>query len=475
MKILKLTAIAVFVTIFALSAAFKNNVKSQDSGATAQNNAGRAQSQTADQMRREKFRHNGVLRDEAPASFNGDQSDPNARQPSPANGATEAPTGFDNLTNGFTAQGPAFESITEGNVTALASHNDNRFIFEQFETVRDGIGPTYNAQSCRECHQNVVTGGASQVTVQRTGRTVNGEFFESLGGSLIHSRATNPDIVEQVADTDNTRTFRISPGTLGDGFVEAIANSTLLAIRNAQPGNMRGTAVMVPVLEGSGEARIGRFGWKSQHASLVSFSLDAYLNEMGITTPTLPEENTYSGEFVGYGSEYDNVADPEDDGVDPVAFADFMRATKAPPRGEITSAVIAGERIFNQISCNVCHTASITTAPAGSVINGGSFIVPDALANKIIHPYSDFLLHDVGTGDGIPILPTAEYAATANQMRSAPLWGLRTRSRLMHDGLTFTLQDAILRHGGQAAQSARSYSRLSNVQKNQLIAFLKSL
>ena len=76
--------------------------------------------------------------------------------------------------------------------------------------------------------------------------------------------------------------------------------------------------------------------------------------------------------------------------------------------------------------------------------------MPAALGNKIIHPYSDFLLHDVGTGDGIPLLPTAELASTANQMRTAPLWGLRTRNRLMHDGLTFTKQEAILRHAGQA-------------------------
>ena len=475
MKIFKLSVIFIFVGIFALAVAFKNKVQSQD-GATYQNSLSKAQnSGAADRMRREKFRHNGVLSDEAPANFSGDQPNFGNRESAADSTASEAPAGYDNLTNGYTVQGPPFETINGGNVTALASHNDNRFIFEKFETVSDGIGPTYNAQSCRECHQNVVTGGASQVTVQRTGRTENGEFFESLGGSLIHSRATYPDIVELVAQADNTRTFRISPGTLGDGYVEAIANSTLLAIRNTQPSNMRGNAVMVPVLEGNGEARIGRFGWKSQHASLESFSVDAYLNEMGITTPLLPEENTSSGIFVGYGTEYDNVPDPEDDGVDARAFADFMRATKAPSRGAITSTVIAGERIFNQINCSVCHTASITTAPAGAVINGGAFTIPNALANKIIHPYSDFLLHNIGTGDGIPILPTPEYAVTASQMRSAPLWGLRTRNRLMHDGLTFTLEDAILRHGGQASQSARSYSRLAGVQKTQLITFLKSL
>lgn len=455
MKILKLTAIAFFAIVFATTV-FKNTVSSQ------QNEVIRASN--VDNIRRERFRHNGVVRDEAPAI---DNAVPEA--------ITEAPTGFDNLTNGFTPQGPPFETIDDETVVPLSSHNDNRFIFEEFESVSDGVGPTYNAQSCRECHQNVVTGGASQVTVQRTGRTVNGEFFESLGGSLIHSRATYPNIVELVAELDNTRTFRISPNTLGDGFVEAISNSTLLSIRNSQPQDMRGSAVMVPVFEGNGEARIGRFGWKSQHGSLESFSVDAYLNEMGITTPLLPEENTSSGRYVGFGSIYDLVPEPEDDGIDARAFADFMRATKAPSRGDITTAVIAGERIFRQINCAVCHTGSITTAAPGTVINGGSFTVPAALGNKIIHAYSDFLLHNIGTGDGIPILPTPEYASTANQIRTAPLWGLRTRSRLMHDGLTFTLPEAILRHAGQASSSSRAYTRLSNTQKAQLIAFLKSL
>jgi CxxC motif-containing protein (DUF1111 family) len=423
-----------------------------------------AASQSNRQSRRDRFRHNGVIEDEDRSAVGDPRSD-----------ATEAPTGFDNLTNGFTEQGPSFETLNEDTVVALRSFNDNRFIFEEVENIQDGLGPTYNAQSCRECHQNVVTGGASQVAELRSGRTEDGQFFESLGGTLIHSRATYPDIVEQITPADNTRTFRISTNTLGNGFVEAIANSTLLAIRNKQPEAMRGTAVMVPVLEAGSKARIGRFGWKGQHASLVSFSADAYLNEMGITTPLFPEENTSNGRFVGSGSGYDPVADPEDDGVDVVAFADFMRSTKAPPRGTITADVSAGEALFTKVGCDTCHTPSITTARPGAKINGGELTVPTALGNKIIHPYSDFLLHDIGTGDGIPVLPLPEYAATANQMRTAPLWALRTRNRLMHDGQSLTKQDAIQRHAGQAAGVTKNYNALPAAEKNQLLAFLDSL
>ena len=384
-----------------------------------------------------------------------------AETPPPRSGAaqtpTEAPAAFDNVTNGLTTQ-KVFDA--------------NREAFEEVEVIADGLGPTYNAQSCRECHQNVVTGGASQITEQRAGHLTGGQFFDSQGGSLIASRATHPDAMELVAVGENIRTFRISTNVLGAGLVEAVANSTLTAIRDAQPPNMRGLAVTVPILERPGQTRIGRFGWKSQHGSLQSFAADAYLNEMGITSPLMPTENTVSGHDIAL---YDTVADPEDDGDDVVKFADFMRATKAPPRGEITAAVQSGEQVFNSIGCNTCHTPTLVTAAPGTIINGGAMIVPASLGNKVIHPYSDYLLHDIGTSDGIPIQPTDEFAPTASRMRTAPLWGLRIRNRLMHDGLTFTREDAILRHAGEAVVVTNRYRSLSSSEKANLVAFLDSL
>ncbi len=422
-----------------------------------------ADSASAQNTRQDRFRHSGVPFAENAGTLAFDVY-------------TQAPTGFDNRTNGFNVQGPAFETLDEETVVPLRSFNDNRFIFEEVEVKADGLGPTYNAQSCAECHQNVVTGGASQIAEHRTGRVdASGGFFESLGGSLIHSRATHQGIVERINFEDDVRTFRISTNTLGAGFVEAIANDTLLAIRDRQPAELRGTALPVPVLESPGSSRVGRFGWKSQHGSLESFSADAYLNEMGITSPLFPEENTSSGKYVGPGSGYDPVADPEDDGEDIVAFANFMRSTKAPARGPINGSVLAGERLFNQVGCQACHVATIRTARPGSLINGGAFRVPTALGNKIIHPYSDFLLHDVGTGDGIPVLPGPEYATTTSMIRTAPLWALRTRNRLMHDGLSFTKQEAIARHAGQAAAVTARYNALSPGDKNLILGFLDSL
>jgi CxxC motif-containing protein (DUF1111 family) len=218
--------------------------------------------------------------------------------------------------------------------------------------------------------------------------------------------------------------------------------------------------------------RVGRFGWKNQHASLLSFSADAYLNEMGITSPFLPIENTSNGASV---VAYDAIADPEDDGTDIESFARYMRATKAPSRNEALAATAdaqAGSALFDQLGCAICHVRTITTAAAGTVINGGMLTVSAALGNKTIHPFSDFLLHNVGTGDGIV---QNGGRTTRNKLRTPPLWGLRTRNQFLHDGQSLSLHGAILRHAGEAQLVVNSYRRLRDTQKTQLIIFLRSL
>ncbi|PYQ08212.1 MAG: hypothetical protein DMF82_01955 [Acidobacteria bacterium] len=370
---------------------------------------------------------------------------------------SEAPTGFDNLTNGVTDQ-PTFEA--------------DRGVFEERETIDDGLGPVYNAQSCAECHQNPVTGAISQVTELRAGHFDGTNFVDHPGGSLINDRAVDASITERVFGGNEVRTFRSSLNTLGDGFVEAIDSNTLVAISNGQPSGMRGQFIQVPVLEAGGQLRGGRFGWKNQHASLVSFSADAYLNEMGISTPLQPNENTSNGNSV---AAFDPVPDPDDDNTDVETLARFMRATKAPPRDTALAATPdaqAGSKLFDQVGCNICHVRNITTSPPGTVINRGAFTVPDALGNKLIHPFGDFLLHNVGTGDGIV---QNGGQSTRNRLRTAPLWGVRTRARLMHDGETLNRNEAILRHAGEATGVINNYRNLSTTQKNQLILFLNSL
>jgi len=372
--------------------------------------------------------------------------------------APEAPTGFDNLTNGFVNQ-PEF--------------NRAKASFEDVEQIADGLGPVYNAQSCRECHQNPVTGAISQITELRAGHVApSGDFVDAPGGSLINDRAIDASIQERVPQSEEVRTFRTSLNTLGDGFVECVADTTLAAIQAAQPLAQQGTLINVPVLEAHGALRAGRFGWKNQQASLLSFSSDAYLNEMGITNRFNATENTSLGNSV---AAFDTVADPEDTRNDIDDFAEFMRATKAPPRAPGADAdpnVGLGSGLFDSAGCGTCHTRNIVTAAAGTSINGGQFTVPPALGNKTIHPFGDFLLHDVGTGDGIV---QNGGQGTANQMRTAPLWGVRTRDRLMHDGESLTFRNAILRHAGQATDAANNFRALTDAQKNQLLAFLRSL
>lgn len=369
----------------------------------------------------------------------------------------EAPTGFDNLTNGFVNQ---------------SQFDQAREVFDEREETDEGLGPVYNAQSCGECHQNPVSGAISQIGELRAGHFDGHRFVDHPGGSLINDRAIHPDIQERVLGGNETRTFRTSLNALGDGFVECIDSNTLVAIAVSQPAGQRGTVIQVPVLEADGKIRVGRFGWKNQHASLVSFSADAYKNEMGITSPLDPVENTSNGRPVG---EFDEVPDPEDDGDDVEQFATFMRATKAPPRDATLAATPdaqRGDQLFTQIGCDVCHVRSIVTAPPGTVINRGAFVVPEALGNKRIRPFGDFLLHDVGTGDGIV---QNGGQSTRNMLRTAPLWGVRTRTRLMHDGESLTFGDAVLLHAGQASQAANAYRSLSGADKRRLVTFLKSL
>ncbi|HEY0554067.1 MAG TPA: di-heme oxidoredictase family protein [Thermoanaerobaculia bacterium] len=380
--------------------------------------------------------------------------------------ATEAPAGFDNLTNGFTTQ---------------TQMDLDRANFDDREQIADGLGPIYNAQACAECHQSPVSGATSQITELRAGtEDASGNFTNPPGGSLINDRAINAAIQERLTTTQNIVDTRSSLNTLGDGFVEAIADATFTTIQSAQPSGRKGTIIRVPVSEApAGTTRIARFGWKNQHASLMSFAADAYLNEMGITSPMQPTENTSFGVSV---AAYDTVADPEDaataaapHGPDVEAFTRFMRSTKVPPRDTVlaaTSDAVAGASLFTSIGCASCHTATIQTAPAGTVINGGQFTVPAALGDKIIHPYSDFMLHDVGTGDGIV---QNGGAGTAYKLRTPPLWGLRTRPRFMHDLFNTTRYNAILRHTNEAEPVIQNYINLSTTQQNQIGTFLNSL
>lgn len=389
--------------------------------------------------------------------------------------------GFDNKTNGVETQ---------------AEFNADRAAFEARDEISTGLGPIYNAQSCAECHQNPVSGSASQVNELRVGR-FDGTTF--IGGKVVSDRAIDPAIQEKPSTADNVQAFRVSLNLLGDGYVEVIDDDTIKDLRAAQAIDVRGTYIKVPVLEappntdGTPLLRVGRFGWKDQHASLLSFSADAYRNEVGITNPLFPAEKQSNGHSVAAFDTFPagHPQDPDDPattdhpfGEDVEAFTRFIRSTKVPtpaPDPDDSQALAdinAGRGIFNDIGCSECHTQSIQTLPAGTWILGHTYQVPDAIGGKTIHPYSDFLLHDIGTGDGI--IQSEDHPETRNMIRTAPLWGLRLRNRLLHDGENITPRDAILRHAGQAQRSVNNYMGtgpvpITSAQRQQLLAFLDTL
>jgi CxxC motif-containing protein (DUF1111 family) len=411
----------------------------------------------------------------------------------------EAPTGFDNQSNGL---------------VDAATHTADQAKFEEVEQLPDGLGPLYNAQSCRECHQTPVSGASSQVNELRVGHNDAKGVFQNpeipinhgseiiKGRSLVNDRAICPsgafpdkEIQEHVPDSETIRTFRVSLNLLGDGFVEAVPDQAFVDLAKDQckknHNKICGQVLYVPVVEAPGTTAVGRFGWKDQHASLLSFSGDAYLNEMGITNRLQPDEVT---NLCNTASEPNDTPGP--DGLSDIDhFARFIRATKAPAR-DLTLSKTAqgkqGEELFDKIGCSICHVPTLATAPTGAKINGGTFTIPDALGQKTFHPYGDFLLHNVGTGDGIVQSMTEHYGKkmyqitwrnlsipefnnTANKIRTAPLWGVRLHSRLMHDGASLNLLDAIRRHRGEAEHVTEKFEKLKADEKQAVLAFLLSL
>jgi len=398
---------------------------------------------------------------------------------------TEAPPGFETPT---LVQNPGSQSHSNGIAQpASDSYANDQKVYETAHDPSTGLGPVFNARACSDCHQNPVSGGASQFTELRAGhRDANGNFVNptipindganNIGGrSIVNDRAVVPEAQEHIPASENIRALRAALNTLGDGFVEAIDDATLETFAQNQPylsdGRIHGEAIQVPIFEAPGQTRVGRFGWKDQHGSLLSFVADAYVNEMGVTSRLRPKDSTTIGKI---------TQDPEDlpDNLglaDIDHFAQFIRGTKVPPRDAAlaqTTAAQAGQIFFERLGCSTCHVGTIVTAAPGTVINGGMFTVSEALGNKIIHPYSDFLLHDIETGDGIV---QAGPQDTANKLRTAPLWGLRMRPRFMHDLRSLSLQNAIERHAGEAEHVRQRFQELSPVEKQQLFSFLNSL
>lgn len=341
--------------------------------------------------------------------------------------------------------------------------------FSEVETAEDGLGPAFNGTSCAVCHSIPAVGGIGTMTEVRGGyRDEEGNFHELYGGTLYHLFSNPPHRCQvQIPAEANVLARRAPLPVFGDGLVEAIADETIAS--NADPDDLnndgiRGRVAWVEDLE-TGRRRAGRFGWKAQHATLLSFSADAYRNEMGITNDLMPNEMALGidAQTMKECSPKEGLEDVRDRrtglrGID--NFTNFMRFLAPVERGPVDDATKQGEALFSSIGCASCHLPVLTTAPN----------VNPLFDRKPVPLYSDVLLHDVGTGDGIP-----QAAAKENEIRTPPLWGLRFRRPLMHDGATVTPAEAILRHRGEAKDVVNRFIGLSEMERKNLIAFLSSL
>lgn len=345
---------------------------------------------------------------------------------------------------------------------------DGKVDFEDSENEASGLGPIFNRNSCVTCHSSPVTGGSSVINVTRFGRMENGVFnpLTSLGGSLQQEMEINPVLHEVVPPEANVVAHRNSTPLFGLGLIEAIPDDQIL--QNVRSSPLDGVLGKVSKVAdaATGKTLLGRFGWKAQQATLLSFAGDAYLNEMGITSRLFPVENAPNGN-TQLLAQYDTVTDPEDV-VDPTTergdidrVADFMRYLGAPPRPPLSNSAAGGRSVFQNTGCAVCHVPLMMTGPNKI----------SALNQQEVWLFSDLLLHDMGAlGDGI-----AQGTADVRDIKTPPLWGLRASAPYLHDGRAVTIDDAIKAHDGEAKVAKDRYLKLSKQQVQQLMDFLTSI
>ena len=347
--------------------------------------------------------------------------------------------------------------------------------FVEVETAEEGLGPAFNGTGCAACHNVPAIGGVSLIAEMRAARRLPDGSIQPLTDStgkpldtLFHLFSVPGHSCQPVIPPEaNIFARRVPIPVFGAGLVEAISDETLIALEDPDDRDgdgVSGRAARI-VDQGTGDARIGRFGWKAQQATLRTFSADAYRNEMGITNDIFPDELA-NGVGAATMRLCDPFPDPEDvpdprTGIAAIDnFEAFMQFLAPPPRGTITSQVSTGEAIFNGVGCATCHVPVLHTGPS----------VNPLFHNKPVPLFSDLLLHDVGTGDLIP-----QASALPHEIRTPSLWGLRARRPFLHDGRAATMLDAVLMHGGEATLSRERVDQLTPAERASLVAFLESL
>ncbi len=360
----------------------------------------------------------------------------------------------------------------------LELFNAGKVAFSTPVAAEQGLGPIFNKAGCFSCHTNPL-GGWGSISVTHFGISDKGAFSVIPGEtqSLLQALAISETCQEVINPLANYTAIRVTNSSMAFGLIEAIPDADIAA--NDDPDDLNSDGIsgrvqwVTPLETPKGPVRAGRFGWKAQVATVLTFSGDATRNEMGVTNRLVPDENPPNGNYELL-AQCDSVADPEDvEDQQGFAFIDrvthFQRYLAQPPQTPKTG--MAGEAIFNAIGCNQCHIPAWTTSNDPGL--------EDSIRNKQIRPYSDFMLHDMGLlGDGV-----AQAGASELEMRTPTLWNLRTRDPMLHNGAaaggTFTsrVTIAIQAHGpyGEAAASAANFDALSGSDKGKLVSFLNSL
>ena len=380
-----------------------------------------------------------------------------------------------------------------------------------------GLGPTFNGNSCAQCHAQPAIGGSSPTPNPQVGLanldgaqntvpsfvTTDGpireaRFIRNPDGSLdggVHGLYTiagrsdgegcnlaQPNFAQQL--TANNVIFRIPTPIFGLGLVEATPDSTLQANLAANRGVKSQFGINGSFNMSGNNGTITRFGWKAQNKSLMVFAGEAYNVEQGVSNEAFGNERSAVAGCVYNGSPEDATKMLTDAGSptgteaemssDLVNFAAFMRLSAPPTPAPMSASGANGANLFNSLGCTLCHTSTLTTGMAKSA----------AMSNVTYHPFSDFALHHMGSrlSDGIN-----QGAAGPDQFRTAPLWGLGQRLFFLHDGRTSDLLQAIQAHassctsrtsqscGSEANGVVRRFNSLSRSQMQDVLNFLRSL
>ncbi|HTE49865.1 MAG TPA: di-heme oxidoredictase family protein [Kofleriaceae bacterium] len=372
------------------------------------------------------------------------------------------------------AAGDALPGLTPEQLTAFEVGRED---FAEVEEPDEGLGPVFNNTGCGVCHDAPATGGASSTALVeiRYGFTGPDGSFDPLsqfGGSLQQLSGIGPVEIpgcegvsfaqETIPAEANTTAGRLTQPLFGLGLIDNVPDVAFQALAAAEAELTPETAGRVSLVTNlaTGQQDVGRFGWKAQVASIADFSGDAYLNEMGITNPVFPTESCFNGDCE-LTARCDPAPDPEDDGTALNNFTTFMTFLAPAPALPVEGQAAIGAGVFAGIGCANCHTPALVT--------GSNAIA--ALDHKTFSPYSDFLLHDMGSlGDGI-----VQGGTGAREMRTSPLWGARFRVAYLHDGRATTVSQAILAHAGQGQSAADQFAGLPSALQNALLAFVGTL